>query len=762
MGLRANTSYKKSARVVGEVLGKYHPHSDAAVYDAMARMAQDFSMRYPMVDGQGNFGSIDGDPPAAMRYTEARMAKAAMEMLVDIQKETVDYIPNFDESLGEPTVLPAQFPNLLVNGATGIAVGMSTNIPPHNLGEVVDAIHYMIQNWRKVDDLTVDDLMQYVTGPDFPTGGIIIDDNNGDGLAKAYGQGKGKITLQAKVHIEEMGRGRERIIVTELPYMTNKSSLIERIASLSRDGKIDGISDLRDESDRQGMRIVIELSRNTDVEDVLSKLYSRTQMRNTFGINMLALVNGEPRLLSLKQALKVFILHRLEIVKRRSEYDLKRAKDRQHLLEGLRVALKNLDEIIDLIRNSRNVDTARKNLKKRFKLSDIQAQAILDMPLRRLAALERKKIDIEYKEVTKKIKELETLLGSDLKMRRVVASELEEIKKTYGDLRKTQVASLGEEQSKKDMLTARDLIADEEVWVSVSDKGLISRTIDKKSPRRSGSTAPLMLVKANARDVIYLVTETGEMAAVPVHSLPISEDPTQGEDFHKIFPLPSGSLAAAAFSLPPASELQPGRFILTGTVGGMVKKSELEELPGAAAQSSTLVKVKDDDALGWVEITDGKQDVMMFTRSGMAIRFSEDDVRPMGLVAAGVNGIKLKGDDEVVTMLVPADQKDVFLVASNGDAKRVNLKDFPTQGRYGQGVTVWKFSGDDVLVSAGTGKPNTVVTVHLQNLAAKMKRLDDAPARGRPAGGKTLFEVRKGDGIWAVTYPWIQPKDLKT
>jgi len=426
LGLRAESPYKKSARIVGEVLGKYHPHGDMAVYDAMARMAQDFSMRYLLVDGQGNFGSVDGDPPAAMRYTEARLTDPAINMLIDIQKNTVDFSPNFDGTLEEPLVLPSALPNLLVNGATGIAVGMATSIPPHNLGEVVDALRYMLDHWEKMDDINLDDLMQFIQGPDFPTGGIIIHDSETEeeGLRSAYGTGRGRVTLQAQAHLEEMERGKNRIIVTELPYMTNKSSLIERIAELARDEKIEGIADLRDESDRHGMRIVIELSKSVEPETVLRNLYKHTPMQTTFSITLLALVEGEPRLLSLKSALRVFVEHRLEIIRRRSEYDLERARARAHILEGLRIALQNLDEIIDLIRKSPDVDTAKTRLIKRFKLSEIQVQAILDMPLRRLAALERKKIEDEYKEVLAQIKELEGLLHSAKKMRGVVSEEL--------------------------------------------------------------------------------------------------------------------------------------------------------------------------------------------------------------------------------------------------------------------------------------------------------------------------------------------------
>ncbi|HND48707.1 MAG TPA: DNA topoisomerase 4 subunit A, partial [Anaerolineales bacterium] len=457
MGIRSDSPYKKSARIVGEVLGKYHPHGDSSVYEAMARLAQDFSMRTMLVDGQGNFGSVDGDPPAAMRYTEARLTSAALDILNDLNKNTVDFTANFDDTLEEPSVLPAAIPNLLVNGATGIAVGMATSIPPHNLSEVVDALVFMLERWEKLDDIDVEQLMKFVKGPDFPTGGLIIEEKGDEGIESAYGSGRGRITVQAKAHIEEMERGKSRIIVSELPYMVNKASLIERIAELARDGHLEGLSDLRDESDRQGMRIVLELTKNADPNFVLRDLYKRTPMQTTFSINLLALVDGEPRTLTLKQALRVYLEHRLTVIKRRAEFDLEKAKARAHILEGYLVALKNLDEIIELIRSAPDVETARAKLMKRYKLTEIQANAILDMQLRRLAALERKKIETEYKEVTAIIKELTTLLKTPKLMRGVVADELQKVKAAYGDRRRTQVVSVKEGGTAK-ALTTNDLL----------------------------------------------------------------------------------------------------------------------------------------------------------------------------------------------------------------------------------------------------------------------------------------------------------------
>ncbi len=764
MGVRSDTSYKKSARIVGEVLGKYHPHSDMSVYDAMARMAQDFSMRYLLVDGQGNFGSVDGDPPAAMRYTEARLASPAMHMLVDIDKETVDFASNFDDTLKEPTVLPAAVPNLLVNGATGIAVGMATSIPPHNLGEVIDAIQHMLKNWEKLDDVSVEDLMQFVQGPDFPTGGIILQGEEAESLTSSYSTGRGRITVRARTHLEEMIRGRNRIIVTELPYMTNKSSLIERIADLARDEKIDGIVDLRDESDRQGMRIVIELSKNANPESVLRDLYKYTPMQNTISLIMLALVNGEPRLLSLKQALRVYVEHRLEVIRRRSEHELARARRRAHILEGLRVALKNLDEVIDLIRKSQSADTARKNLMRRFKLSEVQAQAILDMPLRRLAALERKKIELEYKDVQALIKQLTGLLRSPRKMRQAVGDELQDVKQAYGDRRRTHIVQLEQGQPEASLLTSAQLVPEKDIWLTVTSDGLIARTLEDKLPRPSGSEAPAWVVRVNSRDTLYLVAENGEAAALPMHAIPEAEKPSQGAPIHRVSTLKEGDQLATLFTLPPRTGSEQEQavleewYVLTVTRQGMVKKSALSELPGASANSFTLVRVNDGDRLCCLRLSDGENDVLLVTAQGMAIRFNEADVRPMGLVAAGVMGIKLQDKDEVVgAELLPA-AGDVFMVSANGKGKRVRINQFPTQGRYGQGVVAWKLTARDRIVGMTVGKGTLRVTLHMSRLAAKSTRLDEAPLQGRSAQGKAIQDVGDRNKITLLTQPWEPPR----
>ena len=755
MGIRVDSPYRKSARIVGEVLGKYHPHGDQSVYEAMARMAQDFSMRTILVDGQGNFGSVDGDPPAAMRYTEARLAAPALDLLADIAKNTIDFTDNFDATLTEPTVLPSAIPNLMVNGATGIAVGMATNIPPHNLSEVVDACVYMLEKWEKLDDVNVEDLMEFVEGPDFPTGGVIIEQKGEEGIAAAYGKGRGRVTIQARAHFEEMERGKSRIIVTELPYQVNKSSLIERIAELVRDGHLEGITDLRDESDRQGLRIVIELTKNVEPEKVLAELYKRTPMQSTFSINLLALVENEPRLLNLKQALRVYLEHRLVVIKRRTEFDLEKARARAHILEGLTVALKHLDEIIAIIKGSPDVETARTRLMKRFKLSELQANAILEMQLRRLAALERKKIEIEYKEVLALIKDLESLLKSPRKMRGVASDDLLRVKAAFGDRRRTQIVSLRSSKHKAP-LTTDELVKPEVVWIGMTSEGILARTHDDKPPRLSGSEAPRLLVKANATDTLYLVSKHGLAAAVAVHTLPEAEKLADGNPFNKQSPLQADEIPVAAFSLPARkSELPDETCILTVTRGGMVKKSLVSELPGPSAQTFKLGNVNDGDSLGWVVLTDGTKELLLVTALGMGIRFKEDEVRPMGLVAAGVNSINLGVGVEVVGVQVLPQPGVLFLISTDGKGKRVEFKDFPVQGRYGKGVITWELPQGVKLAGLGMGKPNTIVTLHLLKAAAKQSRLDEAPLRKRSAvRGESVVEVKPGDAVLSLTEPW--------
>ncbi|HKZ43796.1 MAG TPA: DNA gyrase subunit A [Anaerolineales bacterium] len=756
MGMRLNSDYKKSARIVGEVLGKYHPHGDSAVYEAMARMAQDFSMRSLLVDGQGNFGSIDGDPPAAMRYTEARLAPPALDMLVDISKNTVDFIPNFDDTLQEPTVLPSSVPNLLVNGATGIAVGMATSIPPHNLGEVVDALVYMLQHWEKMDDITIDQLMNFIQGPDFPTGGIIVEEKGQENIEAAYGSGRGKVSIQARVHTEEMDRGKPGLIVTELPYMTNKSTLIERIADLVRDGQLEGITDLRDESDRHGMRIVIELTKNVDVDAVIADLFRRTPMRSTFSIIMLALVDGEPRTLNIKQSLKVFLEHRQEIIRRRSEFELEKARQRAHILEGYLVALNNLDEIIQLIKKSADVETARERLIKRYNLTTIQADAILEMQLRRLAALERKKIETEYKEIIAAIKELEKLLHSPRQIRQVVSEELLKVKESYGDKRRTQIINLQANKSGKVSLTSDLLLPEQDVWVGVTNEGMIAQITDEKPPRPSGWEAAKMLVKAKTSDTVYLVAENGITAAVAAHTIPQADKLPDGELFHRVTPLKETDRLKTMFTLPSQRDVLPeDTYIVTVSKSGMVKKSPVDFLPGPSSQSFVLSRVNDGDSIVWAGLTDGKKELLLASSKGMAIRFSEENIRPMGLAAAGVNGMKLAVGDTIIGAEVLPQKGEIFLIATDGTAKRIEESDFPQQGRAGKGVKAWDLPPITSLVGLAIGKGNQLVTLHLLKAAPKSSRIDAAPIRKRASKrGTEVVDVKLGDLVLGMSSSW--------
>ena len=775
MGLRPDLAHKKSARIVGEVLGKYHPHGDASVYEAMARMAQDFSMRYRLVDGQGNFGSVDGDAPAAMRYTEARLARMAMDVLADIEKDTVDFSSNFDDTLEEPVVLPSAIPNLLVNGASGIAVGMATSVPPHNLGEVCEALIFMLDRWAKLDDVSVEDLMKFVKGPDFPTGGVIIKSkDDAEGLSAAYGSGRGKILVQAKAHVEDMGRGKSRIIITELPYQTNKSALIERIADLARDGALEGLADLRDESDRQGMRIVIELQKTADPDTVLRELFKRTPLQGTFSIINLALVNGEPRLLTLKQALRVFLDHRLEVVRRRSEFELARAKERAHILEGLLIALKYLDEIIRLIRASKDTDEARAKLRKRFKLSDPQATAILDLPLRRLARLEREKIEAEHKEKLALIKQLEKLLTSPKLMRAMIQAELRQTKQTYADPRRTQIVDAG--ATTRAALTTADLVQEQAVWVTITQSGRVSRIPGSPKgrsgkPPKFGDAVPLVLLSANTRDLLYLLTLKGRAATIPVHSIPEKEDPAEGAPWANISALDtqarvvavvavSGEMVKAAEA---AKQLELGVgdsktsnanscYLVMATAGGVVKKISTADLPGPTAQVFNVMNVADDDSLVSARLTNGAEEIFLVTSQGRAIRFQEEEVRAMGLNAAGVMGLKPgEPGDRVIGMDIVQPKGDVFLITDAGMGKRTPLKDFPTQGRYGVGVTAADLAGKQRLVGMVVGEADDKVVVITSKDTAKLLKFDVAARRGRPARGAGLVTLKVNETVTRVT-----------
>jgi DNA gyrase subunit A len=755
LGLDHTKPHKKSARIVGEVLGKYHPHGDTAVYDAMVRMAQPFSLRYPLIDGQGNFGSVDGDAAAAMRYTEARLAEISQLMLDDLEKDTVDWHDNFDNSLREPDILPAALPNLLINGSSGIAVGMATNIPPHNLGEIVDALTYLIDHYDKVDAITVEQLMHFVQGPDFPTGGIVYrfrdekGDDNVDVVAQGYSVGRSRLVVQAKAHFEEMSRSRSRIVVTELPYQTNKAALIERIAGLVRDGKLEGITDLRDESDRTGMRMVIELTRNVEPKDVLAELFKQTPLQQTFGLQMLALVDGEPRTLSLKRMLHLFVQHRQEIIRRRSEFDLARARARAHILEGLLRALDILDEVISAIRRSQNVETARTNLMRGFGFTEIQAQAILDMQLRRLAALERRKLQDEYKEVQGQIAFLEDLLAHPEKVLKVIRADLLAIKEKYGDARRTQIVD-----RTKGTLTTTDLLPDQEVWVSVGANGEVRRQdaarLGMSDLRQIGKDSEVELVCANTRDFLYLFARDGRCRRIAVHELPRA-----GEQKHlaELTDYSRRDEVTAALALPriEASEAQGYLFLVTEK--GMVKRVTLADFVAAAASDPVVINVEGKDRLRWVLHTAGGQEVILVSGQGQCIRFDEETVRSMGLAAGGVGGIKLKSSDRLVHAGVVDAQGELLTITAQGFAKRSTLDQYPSQGRYGGGIVTHKLTSKTGPVAGalviGAAAPEAVVVLPRKG-AVKVVPLADVPAMGRSVQGKTVVDLGDGNGVVAV------------
>lgn len=753
MGLRPDTPYRKSARIVGEVLGKYHPHGDMAVYEAMVRMAQDFSMRYPLVDGQGNFGSVDGDAAAAMRYTEARMFPVGLDLLVDIDRQTVDFVDNFDGSLIEPAVLPAHIPNLIVNGSSGIAVGMSTSIPPHNLGEICDALVFMLDRWTSLDDIGLQELMQFVKGPDFPTGGLVFryaEDGETDNLAQAYGTGRSKLVVQAKAHVEELDRNRNRIIVTELPYQVNKTTLLERIAELVRDRRIEGITDLRDESDRQGLRVVIDLTRTVDPYETLDQLYKLTPMRTTFSIIMLALVDGEPRLLSLKHALRVYLEHRFDVIRRRSEYDLARARERAHVLEGYLTALDHLDEVIDLIRRSRTVETARDNLRRQFRLSEVQAQAILDMPLRRLAALERKKIEDEYKEKRELIDFLERLLRDPMMLRDVITQEMMQIKAKYSDRRRTTIV----EGALGSAATVTELLPAERSWVVITEDGLLSRSFDDQQPKvtqQEVKDSPLLMIATAASETLYLFTADGMAASLPVHQLGQVQDFQEGTHFASLTSLTQDQELVAALTLPPGR--RDGYLFLT-SIGGMVKRVAMSDLPGISAHAFQVM-IMGDDALGWASWTWGNDEVILVSSGGLAIRFHEEDVRPMGLRAGGVKGMKLgSASDQVVGMDVVDSRCNLWVITGNGLAKSSSLADYPTQGRYGQGVITYRFKDrNDLLAGAAVGMMKDNLIVVTNKGRPNYMRFELAPRAGRNTSGVSVIALGDDERVVRVVVP---------
>jgi DNA gyrase subunit A len=754
MGIRANSAYKKSARIVGEVLGKYHPHGDAAVYDTMARMAQDFSMRYLMVDGQGNFGSIDGDPPAAMRYTEARLGVMAEEMLIDIDKDTVDFTDNFDGSLQEPLVLPARLPNLLLNGASGIAVGMATNIPPHNLREVCRALEYMIDNQDSVDDITVEDLVKFIPGPDFPTGGIVV---GAEGLRQAYSTGKGKITMQGRAIIDELKGGRYQIRITEIPYQVNKTSLIERIADLVREDKLPEVSDLRDESDRNGMRIIIELKRNAQPKRVLNRLYKYTQLQSTFGINMLALVEGEPRLLSLKRVLQIFIEHRVDVITRRSQFELEKAKHRAHILEGLLIAQANLDEVIKTIRNSPDSDVAKERLMARFKLSDIQALAILDMQLRRLSQLEREKIEQEHKELIERIEYLEDLLAHPKKILALIREDLEDVSRKFGDNRRTLISDSNIED-----LSEEDLVSDVAALVTITRNGYIKRTQPGiyKTQARGGKGVIgqsvkdedeiTIMIPCRALHTLLFFTDRGKVYSERVYELAESGRTEKGTPIVNLLTLEPDERITAAVAVP---DFKAAEYIMVATASGRVKRMQLSDFESVRVSGLIAITLEEGDELGWAGLTSGKDDLIMVTANGNALRVNENDFRPMGRSARGVTGIKLAAGDRLTSMEVVTADGFLLVVTEKGYGKRTELKQYRTQGRATKGVaTIDQKSIKTIgrIASARVVEKDDSVSFMTTNGLMLRVNVSDITKSGRATRGVRLINLDKNDSLASI------------
>ena len=737
-GLTPDKPYKKCAATVGDVLGKYHPHGDAAVYDSLVRMAQDFSLRYPMVDGHGNFGSVDGDPPAAYRYTEAKMSKLSLEMLTDIEKDTVDFIPNYDENLKEPVVLPSRFPSLLVNGSSGIAVGMATNIPPHNLTEVINGIVAVIDN----PEIDTDELLSYIKGPDFPTAGIIM---GLGGIRSAYTTGRGKIIMRARTEIEQMAHDKERIVVTELPYQVNKARLIEKIAELVKDKRVDGISDIRDESDREGMRMVIELKRDANASVILNQLYKFTQLQDTFSINMLALVDNQPKTLSLREMLDHYIRFQESVIVRRSKYDLKKAEARAHILDGLRIALDNIDEIISIIRSSYN--DAKANLMERFSFSDVQAQAILDMRLARLQGLEREKIDNEYAELMKQIEYLNQVLSDEHLVLDIVKNELIAIRDKYGDERRSEITAYADE------INIEDLIDEEEVVITLTHFGYVKRLpVDTyKSQRRGGRGVTGITTReedfveklfvTSTHNHILFFSSKGKMYRLKAYEIPEAGRQAKGTAIVNLLQLDSDEKITAAITL---RQFEEGKYLFFGTKHGVVKKSDLLMYNTARKGGLAAIVLDEDDELINVRLSDGNDDIILSTFGGMCIRFNEADVRPMGRVSRGVRGIKLSDGDYVVGMSAASEGDDLLVVTENGFGKKTPLTEYKTQTRGGKGVTTYRISdatgniagitvvseSDDIMLITSEGvvirmKTREISRIGRLTKGVRLMRLDD-------------------------------------
>ena len=755
-GLTSDKPYRKSATTVGDVLGRYHPHGDSSVYDAMVRMAQPFSLRYPLVDGHGNFGSIDGDGAAAYRYTEARMSKIAELMLTDIEKNTVDFMPNFDDRLQEPTVLPAKIPTLLINGSSGIAVGMATNIPPHNLTEVINGIVKIIDE----DNVTDEQLMQIIKGPDFPTGGVIL---GRDAIKQAYSTGKGKITVRAEAEIEEMSNGRQKIIVTSLPYQVNKAKLIENIANLVREKRIEGISELRDESDRENaVRIHIGLKKDANAKVVLNQLYKNTQMQDTFGIIMLALVNNEPKILTLRQCLDYYIDHRKNVILRRTKFELDKALARAHILEGLKIALDNIDEVINIIRNS--YDDAKERLMKRFGLSDIQAQAILDMRLKTLSGLQREKIEEEYNELMKLIAHLREILGSETLVFQIIKEELLEVKEKYGDERLTKiVAAEGE-------FNEEDLIKEEQMVVALTHFGYIKRMpIDTyKSQRRGGkgiagmSTREEDFVKeiftTSTHDTVLFFSNKGKLYRLRGYEIPEAGRTAKGTAIVNLLSLDSGEKITAII---PISNFDEGKYLLMATKNGLIKKTPLKEYDSSRKTGLLAINLKDEDELIDVRMTDGEDNIVLVTSKGMSITFDEKDVRPVGRSAQGVLGIRLDEEDFVIGMesVLANDKKATLLaITENGFGKRTELDEYRVQNRGGRGVITYKITpktGNIVGIRIAT-EDEDVMLITNSGTIIRLK-VSDISILGRATQGVTLMRTNGDEKV--VSIETIAPEE---
>jgi DNA gyrase subunit A len=754
MGLQPNTSYKKSARVVGEVLGKYHPHGDSSVYDAMARMAQDFSLRYPLVDGQGNFGSIDGDSPAAMRYTEAKLAWMAETMLRDIDLDTVDWRANFDDSLQEPVVLPGMLPNLLVNGTSGIAVGMATNVPPHNLTEIANAIEFVIDNWERRQEIGLEELMVFVKGPDFPTGGVIL---GTEGIKQALGTGRGRILLRAKTNIEEMNNGRFRIIVTEIPFQVNKSTLIERIAELARNGTLDQISDLRDESDRTGMRIVIELKRGAAPKKVRNRLFKHTTLQTTFGVNSLALVNNEPTTLSLRRALVVYVDHRSEVIRRRSEYQLGKARERAHILEGLRIALQFLDEVIRTIRSSESAEAARGALMERFGLSEVQAQAILDMQLRRLAALEQQKIEDEYQEIMLRIAYLEDLLAHPEKIRALVRADIGWLREKFGDERRTTIAA-----DANGDFSEEDLITQDNVLISFSAGAYIKRmpadTFREQNRGGRGVKGTntqkedevINLLFARTLDYILFFTNKGRAYCNKVYELPEASRTARGAHIANVLNLMPDEQVTTMLVVP---DFENADYVTLITRKARIKRMELNVFSNVRSTGIIAMNLDDDDSLDWARMTSGDQEFIIVTRHGKALRFHETNVRSMGRAAGGVMAMRLLGNDEIVSLDVVRPDAQLLVVHERGWGKRTPLDEFSEKGRYTQGIWATDHTRlEEVgpIVAARVVYPNDQITVMTANGLVLRTAVAGIRLAGRVTRGVRVVNLENGDFVAAL------------